>query len=231
MHRMFKSLVVILLLSAVGVPVYGVDLTAQDIFEGMIYYENDQLEAAGINDYHCTCTQTIVFPGSRAMQVMEKDVYFMVPVYQLDMYDGKPAHIFEPDAIITTLEIQTLERLRDTKIGDVDCYVIRLTPFEAAFVRFPSTHYVAKDDFRKIRTLNYGSTDEFDRVLKTLDYTYSEVNGMMLLKTIAVKTEDEEGNLLHTVTAEYTDYEFDTGLTEQFFKQFDSEISINPLYN
>jgi len=227
MRRVLKSLVVILLLTAVGVPVYGVDLTAQDIFEGMVYYENDQLEAAGLNDYHCICTQT----GSRAMQVLEKDVYFMVPVYQLHMYDGKPAYIFEPDAIITTLEIQTLDRLRDTKIGDVDCYVIRLTPFEAAFERYPSTHYVAKDDFRKIRTLNYASTDELDRVLKILDYTYSEVNGMMLLKTTVVKTEDEEGNLIHTVTAEYTDYEFDTGLTEQFFKQFDSDISINPSYN
>jgi len=231
MHRMFTTLALALLALTVCLPVFGDEFTAQDIFEGMIYYDNDQLEGSNVHDYHCVVTQTIEVPGSRTLQVMVKDVYFMVPMYQLDLYDDEPAHIFEPDALITTLEIQELERLRDTSIDDVDCFVIRLTPRDAAFQRFPSTYYLEKDDFRKIRTVNFGTSADFDRVRKVLDYTYAEVEDFMLLDTIVALTEDPDGMLLHTVTAVYTDYEFDIGLTEEFFRQYTGDITVNPSYN
>jgi len=214
--------------SGAGAP----QLSALEIFDGMIHYECDQLaKEPNTSDYHCKVTQTVEKAGTRTMETVEKDLYFMIPIYQLHISDGKPVYYVDDDLLVITLEGNELRRERDVKIDGVDCYAIRTTPVDPAFSRFNVIYCVAKDDFRHVRTTKHGSSSELDNTITTSDYTYGPAGSFTLLqKTVAVTT-DTEGTVLHTVTAEYTDYEFNIGLTLEFFAEWLADWRPNPIWN
>ncbi len=234
MYR-FQIIAVMLLLALVSSsPAVADDLTAQEIFEGMIYYENDQLVAQpDISDYHCTVTQTVTRAGARITEEMVKDIYFMIPAFQLHFIDGTPAYYFDNDAILVTLESMELDRLRDATNNDVDCYVLMATPTDPAFARFNTTYYVAKDDFRHVMTVKFGSSDQLDTTTTTLNYTYGPAGPFQLTQRILAETFNEEGALIHTVDAVYTDYEFGLGLDIEFFINpiMDGDGTVHPIWN
>ena len=232
MKRITYLLAVLLLLIG-SMPSMADELTAQEIFEGMIYYENDQLESnTDYTDYHCRVVQTKETTGVRATESLEKDLYFMVPAYQLHMIGGTPAYYFDSDAIIITLESLDMERLRDATINDVDCYVIRGTPKDPAFARFNTTYYVAKDDFRHVRTVKLGSNDEYDSTTTVLDYTYGPEGPCNMVQNIVATTSTPDGNVIYTVNAVYSDYEYNIGLDVEFFlSAFEGEGQPNPIWN
>jgi hypothetical protein len=203
--------------------------TATDIFEGMIYYENDQLEGnPRIDDYHCTKTETTVRSGSPIQEIVTKDIFFMVPGYYLELIGEEPVFYRDVSDIGNHLYVVDLNRLRDTKIGDIDCYVIQMVPKDAAFRTYTKTYYVAQEDFRKVRTVSINANDELDDLTTEINYTYGEINGFMLLTGEIAAWSDNEGNVVATVTTEYTDYEFGIGLDEQFFASYRESHSINP---
>ncbi len=233
MYRLIFPILVLLIITATGYPSYADDITAQEIFESMIYYDSDQLETRpGTTNYHCTIIQKKERVGSGTYEIMEKEYYFMTPAYSIDFYDETPAHYYDPDGILATLETQQLDKLRDETINSVDCYVIRLTPKDPIYRDFPSTYYVAKDDFRHVRTVNHSSIPEYLNVIKTLDYRYTEVEDFTLITEIVVNINDVEGNLLYTVTAAYVDYEFNVdGIDLEFFLENSGDMTVNPSWN
>jgi hypothetical protein len=200
----------------------------------MIYYENDQLATQpDISDYHCTVTQTITRAGTRITEEMVKDIYFMLPAYQIHLIDDTPAYYFDNDAILVTLESMDLERHRDATTDGVDCYVLKATPLDAAFARFHTMYYVAKDDFRHVMTVKLGSSDELDITTTTLSYTYGPAGPFQLTQRILAETFDEQGTLIHTVDAVYSDYEFGLGLDVEFFINpiMEDDGSVHPIWN
>jgi len=233
MIRITVLFMVPLLLMVAALPVSADQLTAQEIFEGMVYYENDQLESQpDTTDYHCTVIQTISRPGIRVTESIAKDLYFMVPVFQLHMIDEVPAYYFDSDAIIITLESMDIERLRDATVGEIECYVIKATPRDLAFARFNTTYYVAMDNFRHVYTEKYGSNNQYDLTITKLDYTYGTEGPFTLVQNILAETKDPEGNVLFAVEAVYSDYEFNVGLDLEFFiSAFEGESHPNPVWN
>jgi hypothetical protein len=207
-------------------------LSAIDIYDGMIHYEGDQLlQSQSIDDYHCTVIETTVRTGVEAREIVRKDLYFMEPTFQLQMIDGEPAFYFDDDLMIVFLESVDLTRERDTRIDDVDCYAIRSTPKDPAFSRYNRIYYVAKDDFRHVRTVAYHSTREYDNLTTTINYTYAPQEDFVLLSQTDSETKDENGNVLATVTTEYTDYEFGLGLDIEWFASRVEEWRPNPSLN
>ncbi len=193
-------------------------LSAIEIFDGMIHYENDQLDShPSIEDYHCILTETTVRSGSSVRTIMEKDLYFMVPTFQLQLIDDKPAFYFDDTLLIVLLGSVELRRERDATIDDVDCYVIRTTPLDEAFRKYNRLYFVSMEDFRHVRTVSHHATNEYDDLTTEINYTYGEVGPFTLLIETSAETTDREDNPLATVTTTYTDYEFDVGLDFEWF--------------
>lgn len=194
------------------------ELTAIDIFDGMIYYESDQLTTTpSIRDYGCMITATSVRSGGRTQEIVEKSLYFMVPTFQLQLFEDKPVFYFDHDLLIVLLESHELIRLRDEVIENVPCFAIRLTPLDPAFAHYNRIYYVAQDDFRHIRTVVKGSDYRYDNLTTEINYTYETVGIFNLLSQTVAEVRDENDNPLSTVTTDYTDYEFGIGLDINFF--------------
>ncbi len=197
------------------------ELTAIDIFDGMIYYESDQLTTTpSIRDYECMITATSVRAGGRTQEIVEKSLYFMVPAFQLQLFEDKPVFYFDHNLLIVLLESHELTRQRDEIIEDVPCYSIRLTPLDPAFAHYYKTYYVAQDDFRHIRTVVKESDYRYDNLSTEINYTYETVGIFNLLSQTVAEINDENDNLLATVTTDYTDYEFGIGLDIDFFTNY-----------
>jgi len=232
MARVAVILMVLFFVLLVAHPANADQLSAQEIFEGMIYYENDQLDKdPGASDFHCKVTQTLQRTGSRTVEVMEKDYYFMVPIFQLHLLDDEPIFYYDSDLLVVTLESSELQRMRDEELNGVDCYVIRSTPVDLVYARFSTIYYVAKDDYRHVRTVKHGSSSEADDITTVLDYAYQAVGPYTFLEQTIAQTSDAEGNPLHTVTAVYSDYEFDVGLDLAFFADYLDKYRPNPIWN
>lgn len=218
MTRISMFLTLIIVLMMLMVPAGADELSAIDIFDGMIYYESDQLTTTpSIRDYECLITMTSVRAGGRTQEIVEKSLYFMVPTFQLQLFDDKPVFYFDHDLLIVLLESHELIRLRDEVIEDVPCYAIRLTPLDPAFVQFNKTYYVAQDDFRHIRTVVKESDYQYDNLSTIINYTYEIVGIFNLLSRTVSEIRNEDDNQLATVTTVYTDYEFGIGLDINFF--------------
>jgi hypothetical protein len=197
------------------------ELTAIDIFDGMIYYESDQLTTTpSIRDYKCMIIATSVRAGGRTQEIVEKSLYFMVPAFQLQLFEDKPVFYFDHDLLIVLLESHELTRQRDEVIEDAPCYAIRLTPLDPAFAHYYKTYYVAQDDFRHIRTIVKESDYRYDNLTTEINYTYETVGIFNLLSQTVAEINDENDNLLATVTTDYTDYEFGIGLSIDFFTNY-----------
>ncbi len=203
--------------SGAGAP----QLSALEIFDGMIHYEGDQLAAdPGINDYRCKLAETTVRAGVDAKEILEKDLYFMEPVTQMQLIEDQPAFYFNDNLLVVLLESVDLVRQRDAEVNDIACYVIRTTPRDPAFAQYNRTYYVAKDDFRHVRTLATHATREFENLNTTISYTYGPADKFILLLETVAEAKDPDGNLLATTTTAYTDYEFGLGLDNEFFANY-----------
>ena len=207
-------------------------LTAIEIYDGMIHYEGDQLlQSPSIDDYHCTVLETTVRTSVEAREIIRKDLYFMEPTFQIQLIEDQPAFYFDDDLMIVFLESVDLTRERDVRIDDVDCFAIRSTPKDPAFARYNRIYYVAKEDYRHIKTVATHSTREYDNLTTTINYTYAPQEDFVLLSQTNSETRDDNGNVLATVTTEYTDYEFGLGLDIEWFASRVEESRPNPSLN
>jgi hypothetical protein len=221
MLRKLVPLSMILMFAMLSLPASAVELTALDIFDGMIHYENDQLSKdPQIQDFHCVITETTAREAITHPEVIIKDYYFMVPTFQLQLIDDQAAFYFDDDLLIVLLESVDLVRERDAEIDDIPCYVIRSVPKDPAFSRYNRTYYVAQDDFRHIRTVSEHSTRELDNLNTVINYTYGTFGEFVLMSGTTSETLDENDNLLATVTTVYSDYEFGVGLDLEFFTAY-----------
>jgi len=208
------------------------ELTAIDIFDGMIHYENDQLYSSlDIRDYSCNVMEVTRRTSVGTREIVEKTLYFMTPTVQLQLIDDQAVFYFDDDLLIVLLESVELERLGDTEIDDVECYAIRSTPLDPAFARYNRVYYVAKDDFRHVRTVANHATRDFDNLETEINYTYDEVGQFVMLAETIAETYDDNDNLLATVTTTYSEYEFGLGLNMDFFIQYVEDVSVNPPLN
>lgn len=193
-------------------------LTAQQIFDKMIHYESDQLaKTPGITDYRCNITETSIQQGSHSREVTEKTLYFMTPVFQLQMVGDEPVFYFDQDLMIILLESVTLTRERDAEVNGIPCYVITTRPVDRAFAAYSRTYYVAQDDFRHVRTISHHANERYDNLTTQIEYTYGQVDKYTLLVRTDAVTTNADGVELARTSAEYTDYEFGIGLDLQFF--------------
>jgi len=214
----FTMAVVAVILFATAVSAQADRLTALEIFEGMIYYENDQLETnPRITDYYCIKTETMVRTRSATQEIVVKDIYFMVPGYYLEMIGENPAFYRDVTDVGNHLMIVDLGKLRDERVNGIDCYVIQMAPKDPAYKKYVKTYYVAKDDFRKIKTVSLNANDEMDDLKTEITYSYGEFDGFRLLSGEEAVWTDKDGNTLATVTTVYSDYEFNVGLDDKFF--------------
>jgi hypothetical protein len=133
--------------------------------------------------------------------------------------------------MIVFLESVDLTREREARINDVDCYAIRSTPKDPAFAQYNRLYYVARDDFRHVRTVATHSTREYDNLSTTIDYTYAPAGDFILLSQTVAETKDNDGNVLATVTTDYTDYEFALGLDIEWFASRVEDWRPNPSLN
>jgi hypothetical protein len=219
MYRIPAFLVCIMVLIA-AVPAHSETVTAEAIFDKMIHYEGDQLSTSpSITDFRCKITETTTRPQVTEPEVKEKTFYFMVPVFQLQMMGEEPVFYFDQDQMLLRLVTNELTRGRDETVNDVDCYVITLTPKNPAYRSRIKTYYVAKDDYRHIRTVTHHSSDTMDNLTTQIDYVYGDFQGCSLLAQATAETKDADGNLIATTTAVYSDYEFGLGLTTEFFTE------------
>jgi hypothetical protein len=197
-------------------------LTAQQVFDKMIHYEYDQLsKVPSITDYRCDLTETTVRPGNPQREVVDKILYFMVPMFQLQMVGDEPVFYFDQDLMLILLDSVELARDRDQTVNEIPCYSITTRPSNPAYRAYSRTYLIAKDDFRHVRTISHHASEQIDNLTTQIDYTYGDVGGetgdfKLLVKTVA-ETKDADNNLIATVTAEYKDYQFGVGLDVQFF--------------
>jgi len=219
MSRLTKAIIFCMLTILFGAQTADADqLSAIEIYDGMIHYEGDQLlQSPSIDDYKCHITETTVRTGVEARQIIEKELYFMEPTFQLQLIDDEPVFYFDDDLMIVYLESVDLSRERDAEIDGVDCYAIRSTPKDPAFSRYNRIYYVAREDFRHVRTIATHSTRDYDNLTTTINYTYASVEDFVLLTQTISETKDENNNTIATVTTEYTDYEFGLGLDIEWF--------------
>jgi hypothetical protein len=209
---------IILLILMINVPAKSEELAAMDIFDAMIHYDADQLSgSASIRDYHCRLVETTIKNSGSTSEIVEKDLYFMVPTFQLQLVADQPVFYFDDDLLIVLLESVNLQKLRDTVINDIPCYVIQTVPKDPAFTQYNRIYYVAKDDFRHVRTVAEHATLQYDNLSTVIDYTYDNFEGFVMLSRTVTETCDENDNLLANITTDYVDYEFGTGLTVDFF--------------
>ncbi len=221
MSRITAVLTMFMLMTLISMPVGADQLSAIEIFDGMIHYEGDQLyKKPAINDYRCHITETTARTGISAREIIEKDLYFMVPTFQLQLIDNKPAFYFDDDLLIVLLESVELERKNNQTIDEVECYQIRTIPKDPAYNRYNRTYFVAVDDFRHVRTIAHHSTREFDDLTTTIDYSYGQIEDFIMLTGTVARTSDENDNVLATVTTEYAHYEFGLGLDMEFFMNY-----------
>jgi hypothetical protein len=196
-------------------------LSAQDIFDKMIHYEYDQLSPSNIADYSSKITETSVRGGTGvSSEVIEKTQYYMVPMFQLELVGNEPVFYFDQDLMLILLDSVDLIKQGDTRVGDVDCYVIISQKRNPAFRKYFTTYYVAKDDFRHVQTISHHASEAADDLVTTISYTYGDVQGHKLLQKKVAETKDANGNLLATTTAVYSDYSFSLGLTVEFFTNY-----------
>jgi hypothetical protein len=196
-------------------------LSAQDIFDKMIHYEYDQLLPSNISDYSGNITETSVRAGSTGTsEVTQKNLFFMVPMFQLELVGEEPVFYFDQDLMLILLDSVDLTKGADARVGDVDCYVITSQKRNPAFRKYFTTYYVAKDDFRHVQTVSHHASEEMDDLVTTITYTYGEADVHKLLVKKVAETKDSAGNLLATTTAVYSDYTFNTGLTVEFFTNY-----------
>ena len=228
MSRIPLFILAALLLLLAKIPVAADELTALDIFDGMIHYESDQLTTTpSTRDYHCDILETTIRTSVSARVIVDKDLYFMVPTFQLQLIRDEPAFYFDDDLLIVLLESIDLQKLRDAVVNEIPCYVIQSVPRDPAFARYNRMYYVAKDDFRHVRTEAEHATREYDNLNSTIDYTYDQFGNFNLLSKTVSETRDENSNVLATVTTEYMNYEFGLGLTIDFFAGYLENSSPN----
>jgi hypothetical protein len=207
-------------------------LTAIQIFDKMIHYENDVLTSTPeVTDFYCKITQTTQRTGITEQEVIEKDYYFMSPLYQLYIFEDKPVGYFDESMLMTQLELNDLTKLRDEAVNGIPCYVIKTQPNEPAFEKYHRIYYVAQDDFRKIQTVSHHATRQYDELDTKIEYSYMSISGFLLPTQTYAETYDTNENLLATVTALYTDYAFNVGLTMDWLNTVleDSSEPIPPL--
>lgn len=204
-------------------------IAALDIFDGMIHFESRQLEAApSVNDYHCVLNEVTVRAGTDNEETARKDLYYMIPTFQLQLVDDQPVFYFDDDLLILLLESVDLTREPDAEVNGVDCYTIRTRPKDPAFRQYNRIYYVAKDDFRHIRTVASHANRDLDELRTQIDYVYDEVGGFTLVVEQTAETRDGEGNLVATTITTYTDYEFGLGLDVEFFTSYVGDKRPNP---
>ena len=229
MNRLPVCLISILCFVLLISPAGAERLNALEIFEGMFYYENDQLDSvSGINDYTCMKTETTVMAGSPSRSIVDKELFYMVPGFYIQLIDGNPAFYMDVAEMASRLQFVQVERLRDAEIDGVDCYVIRMEPNDPAYSMYTKTYYVSQEDFRKVRTISVNANDEYDNMTTEINYTYGEVDRFLLILEETAVWHGENGNEIATVTSEYTDYEFGVGLTEEFFASHRENRDIVP---
>ena len=188
-------------------------MTGEAIFDKMIHYESDQLaKVPSTNDYRCKLTETTVNAGSLQRGIVDKTVYFMVPMFQLQTtmvepsppeYGSPPAEpqqlIEQPvlysdqDQELYFLDSRKLTKEKDTVINNVPCYAITLTPLNPVYKAYYATYSIAKDDFRHIRTVSHHASDTMDNLVTEIDYTYGTFNGFNLLKETVAITKSDKG--------------------------------------
>jgi hypothetical protein len=218
---------ILIILIALAIPLIAapsaqsVNITAQDIFDKMIHYECDQLAVSpNVSDYQCSITETTVRPGSPERQVIDKTLFFMVPMFQLQLVGEEPVFYFDQDLMLVLLDSMELVRDNDAIIGDVPCYVIMTRPVNPAYRQYSRTYYVAQDDYRHVRTISHHASEDRDDLITQIDYTYSPVEGFKLLTKTVALTKDENDIEIATVTDEYKDYQFSVGLSMEFFTNY-----------
>lgn len=195
-------------------------MTAEKIFDRMIHYEYDQLsKVPSITDYTCKVTETTIRPGNTKKEVTNKVLYFMIPMFQLQTINDEPAFYFDQDLMLMRLDSLSLKREKDAKINDVDCYVITTRQRDPAYKAYYITYYIAKDDFRRVRTISHHASDEMDNLTTTIEYTYGPVDKFTLLISTYAETKDKNDKLIAITNAEYKDYKFGIGLDVKFFSE------------
>jgi len=219
MYRIPAILVCVLAIFASN-PASSETITPETIFDKMIHYEGDQLiKTPSITDFQCKLIESTVRPDAVQPEVSEKTLFFMVPVFQLQMVGEEPVFYFDQDLMLLLLDTVELNRGRDETVDGVDCYAITSTPKNPAFRTHTRTFYVAKDDYRHVRTVSHHSSEQMDNLTTQIDYTYGEVEDFKLLSQTKAETKDENSNIVATTTAVYSDYEFGIGLTVEFFTE------------
>jgi hypothetical protein len=218
MKNILIFLLPVILLLLVTPPAWSEALSAEQIYDKLVHYESDQLATVpSITDYTCTLTESETRPGIPDKQTMVKTIYFMIPVYQLQMLGDEPVFFFDQSSMLLLLENYILVKDHDAKIGDVDCWVITLKPKNPAFKTRLQTYYVAKEDSRLVRFINHHPTDQYDDVLTIWNYTYGPAGQFKLRVSVTSETKDLKGNLLSSTVGKYTDYKFNIGLDYKFF--------------
>lgn len=219
MYRIPAFLICIMVLIA-AVPARSETVSAETIFDKMIHYEGDQLSTSpSITDFQCKITESTTRPQVTDPEVKEKILYFMVPVFQLQMVGEEPVFYFDQDLMLLLLDTVELTRGRDETLNDVECYSITSTPKNPAYRTQTRTYFVAKDDYRHIRTVSHHNSDRMDNLTTQIDYVYGDFQGCNLLAQTTAETKDVDKNLVATTTAVYSDYEFGLGLTTEFFTE------------
>lgn len=206
------------------------ELTAMMIFDYMIHYESDQLtNSPSIEDYHCKVTQATQRTGISVSESVVKDLFFMVPTFQLYVVDGEPMGYFDDDMLMVLLETNELTRERDQTINGIACYGVKTVPIDPAFAQYSRTYFVARDDFRHVRTVSHHANAHYDHLYTTIDYEYEMVDDFLLLSRTVAETKDENENVLAVITSTYSDYDFGLNLDLQFFKDILDRVGGEPI--
>jgi hypothetical protein len=192
-------------------------LTPEIILDGMTHFEADQ----GIKDYKVKILEVTRETGRPEIIQVEKEVYFMAPNVKLTMIDEQPKGYADDSSFQVFLSMMDIERKKDTEIDGEDCFVVVATPRDIGLKRYTNTYYVAKSDYRKMRSEIIMSDRTFQFVSYHTDFIYEDMeegeDTFRVVKSSETIVRDMDDNEVRAQTNLFREYEFNIGLTQKFF--------------
>ena len=201
-------------------------ITAEVVLDGMTHYDAD----LGLKDYKVDVLEVTRETDKPEVIQRDKIFYFMAPNVYLTLVGEKPESLANDASFMLLLSQHDLTREQDTEILGEPCYKVLATPKDSAKKKYTKTYYVSKADFRKIRIESIRSEMEHEFIHYTIDYIYDKypVDGepKLLVSRSEAKAYDNKGNLLLEQSNAYTNYNFNNGLTQDFFEKILKEYNI-----
>jgi hypothetical protein len=203
-------------------------ITAEVILDGMTHFDADQ----GLKDYTVDISETTTLPDNPEVNQREKTLYFMAPNVYLTTINDKPVVYTNDASFSLLLSLNDLKRDKDVVIDGISCFKVIRTPKDPEYKKYTETFYVAKDDYRRIRTERITSELHYDYILSQKDYNYSQYQDKgdtwTLVSSRHVVDLDRKGAKLMEQTEQYSNYRFNTGLTQSFFDNILKGYNVYP---